>query len=278
MPKKAWIVAVDMGYGHQRAAYPLRLLAPGGSVVNADHYSGIPHKDRRLWRQGQEIYSFMSRFKSVPVVGEVAWDLYDQIQEIPPFYPKRDLSKPTMQVKSTYGLIRKKQWGAHFIQHLAKGHPLSSVSRRQGAGFIKKFSKQPIPFINTFFIPAFQAEEFIYPGNIYLVVCDADISRAWAPLVPARSRIRYLAPTQSRRKVCFYHRALMTVILLRQREAGEGNVVVRHAVELQAFHHALGGSQVPDAAARGNQRRPGARDIGVADDEVNVARIIERKS
>jgi len=196
MPKKAWIVAVDMGYGHQRAAYPLRLLAPGGSVVNAAHYSGIPHKDRRLWRQGQEIYSFMSRFKSVPVVGEVAWDLYDQIQEIPPFYPKRDLSKPTMQVKSTYGLIRKKQWGAHFIQHLAKGHPLSSVSRRQGAGFIKKFSKQPLPFITTFFIPAFQAEEFNYPGDIYLVVCDADISRAWAPLVPARSRIRYLAPTQ----------------------------------------------------------------------------------
>src|SRR3990167_4885031 len=169
MPKKAWIVAVDMGYGHQRAAYPLRLLAPGGSVVNADHYSGMPHKDRRLWRQGQEI---------------------------PPLYPKRDLSKPTMQVKSTYGLIRKKQWGAHFIQHLAKGHPLSSVSRRQGAGFIKKFSKQPLPFITTFFIPAFQAEEFNYPGDIYLVVCDADISRAWAPLVPARSRIRYLAPTQ----------------------------------------------------------------------------------
>src|SRR3989344_1977135 len=138
----------------------------------------------------------MSRFKSVPVVGEVAWDLYDQIQEIPPFYPKRDLSKPTMQVKSTYGLIRKKQWGAHFIQHLAKGHPLSSVSRRQGAGFIKKFSKQPLPFITTFFIPAYQAEEFNYPGDIYIVVCDADISRAWAPLLPSRSRIKYLAPTE----------------------------------------------------------------------------------
>ena len=27
---KAWVVAVDMGYGHQRAAYPLKDIAYGG--------------------------------------------------------------------------------------------------------------------------------------------------------------------------------------------------------------------------------------------------------
>jgi hypothetical protein len=34
-----------------------------------------------------------------------------------------------------------------------------------------------------------------YPGQIWCVVCDADISRAWAPERPEASRIRYFAPT-----------------------------------------------------------------------------------
>ncbi|MFA4872355.1 MAG: hypothetical protein WC659_00265 [Patescibacteria group bacterium] len=172
---KAWIVAVDMGYGHQRAAYPLKQYAYGGEIVNANRYPGIPQKDKKIWQQGQEVYEFMSRFKKVPVIGEAAWDLYDQFQEIDPFYPKRDLSRPSLQLKSTYSLIRKKRWGEHFIKRLAKN---------------------PLPLVSTFFIPAYQAEEFNYPGDIYIVACDADVSRAWAPLKPSRSRIKYLAPTE----------------------------------------------------------------------------------
>ena len=42
---KAWVVAVDMGYGHQRTAYPLRDMAFGGKVLNANSYQGIPEKD-----------------------------------------------------------------------------------------------------------------------------------------------------------------------------------------------------------------------------------------
>ena len=172
--KKSWVVAVDMGYGHQRAAYPLRSLALGKEIVNANHYAGIPARDKKIWREGQKAYEFMSRFKRVPVIGEMAWAVYDHLQKIEPFYPKRDLTKPSFQLRSTYSLIRKKRWGEHFIN---------------------KLSKTPLPFITTFFIPAYQAEEFNYPGEIYLVVCDADVSRAWAPWNAARSRIRYLAPT-----------------------------------------------------------------------------------
>ena len=40
------------------------------------------------------------------------------------------------------------------------------------------------------------AENFKYPGQIYCVVCDTDISRTWAPLHPKTSRIKYFAPTQ----------------------------------------------------------------------------------
>jgi hypothetical protein len=38
------------------------------------------------------------------------------------------------------------------------------------------------------------AEEHNFKNDIYVVICDADISRAWAPLNPQKSRIKYLAP------------------------------------------------------------------------------------
>ena len=46
--KKAWVVAVDMGYGHQRASYPLKRIAFGGKVINANKYDGIPEDDQEI--------------------------------------------------------------------------------------------------------------------------------------------------------------------------------------------------------------------------------------
>jgi hypothetical protein len=39
------------------------------------------------------------------------------------------------------------------------------------------------------------AEYFGYPGEIFCVVCDADIARTWVPIHPQKSRIKYFAPT-----------------------------------------------------------------------------------
>jgi len=36
MKQEAWVISVNMGYGHQRTAYPLRNLAPDGKVINAN--------------------------------------------------------------------------------------------------------------------------------------------------------------------------------------------------------------------------------------------------
>lgn len=170
---KAWVISVDMGYGHQRAAYPLRHLAEG-DIVNANTYPGIPVKDRKIWKNSRRFYEFISRFKQIPLIGEEVFELYDMVQSIPAFYPKRDLSEPTFQVTQIMSLIRKSDWGKHLIQKLAK---------------------KPLPLICTFFIPAFMAEYFEYPGDIYCLATDTDISRAWVPQYPSRSRIRYFAPT-----------------------------------------------------------------------------------
>lgn len=170
---KAYIVAVDMGYGHQRAAYPLRAL-DHQEITNANDYRGIPEHDRKIWNQSRRAYEFFTRFKRTPVIGGLVWDIFDKFQSIAPFYPRRNLTRPTLQLKETYKLIKNKQWGKHLIDKLAQ---------------------EPRPLIATFFIPAFMAEVWEYPGEIYCVVTDADISRAWAPLDPLKSRIKYLAPT-----------------------------------------------------------------------------------
>lgn len=171
---KAWIVSVDMGYGHQRPAHALRHLANKGRVITANNYPGIPSFDRKIWYESRRFYEFMSRFKNVPIIGDKAWKIYDNMQEIPEFYPKRDLSKLSLQIRQIYSIIESKKWGSHLIN---------------------KLSKNPLPLVSTFFISAFMAETFKYPGEIYCLATDTDINRAWAPKQPASSKIKYFAPS-----------------------------------------------------------------------------------
>lgn len=170
---KAWVVAVTMGYGHQRAAYPLRHLSPNGKVLNANNYQGISDKDRRIWENGRVFYETFSRIKNFPLCGDLLFDIFiDRMQRIPAFYPRRDLSAPSLQLRSMYGAINA-GWGKNLIEYL---------------------NTENIPLITTFPTVAFFAEEHGFKNEIYLNVCDADISRAWAPMRPKSSRIKYFAP------------------------------------------------------------------------------------
>jgi hypothetical protein len=162
-----------MGYGHQRAAYPLRTIAHQGKIINANNYVGITQQDATTWRKQREFYEFISRFKTVPLVGDMAFTLFDQFQRIPDFYPRRDLSASSFQVQQVARIVRR-GWGRHLIEQLAKS---------------------PRPMITTFFMPAIAAEQFGYPGEIFVIICDADCSRAWVSDNPQSSRINYLAPS-----------------------------------------------------------------------------------
>lgn len=83
--KKAWIITVNMGYGHQRTAYPLRFLAASSrliqknpesqNVINANDYFGMPEKDRIFWRQTRNFYEMISRFKNFPLLGDLAFSV-----------------------------------------------------------------------------------------------------------------------------------------------------------------------------------------------------------
>lgn len=179
---KAYIVTVDMGYGHQRAVYPLKDIAAtpvgwgqqDGVIITANRYPGIPKGDKRLWEGGRSIYEKISRMKKLPVIGTWAFGIMDAMQRIQPFYPERDLSNPSLQLRQIYGSIRR-GWGKDLIELL---------------------NKDPLPYVTSFFTTAFFAEEHGYKGDIFCICTDTDVSRAWAAMEPGKSRINYLTPNR----------------------------------------------------------------------------------
>lgn len=170
---KFHLVAVDMGYGHQRAAYPLIDYSYDG-IISINNYKGISDKERKNWEKSKKSYEFISYFKKIPLVGELVFSVMDYFQKIDNFYPKRDLSRFSFQQK-------------YFYKQIKKGI---------GKNLIEKLNKNPIPFVTTFFVGAYFAEYYGYKGEIYCIVCDADVSRAWAPLKPKKSKIKYLTPNK----------------------------------------------------------------------------------
>ncbi|EKD33001.1 MAG: hypothetical protein ACD_76C00105G0004 [uncultured bacterium] len=172
---KAWIVSVNMGYGHDRAAYPLSDIANGG-IISANDYIDMPIGDRKIWDSTRSFYERFSRLKNLPVVGDSLFEVLDRWQEIQPFYPIRDLSRPSIQVRAIYRLFKQK----NFLRHLIE----------------TKLAKNNLPLISTFFIPALAADYYGYKNDIYCVITDTDMSRAWVPLQPRKTKIKYFAPSR----------------------------------------------------------------------------------
>ncbi|MDP2656661.1 MAG: hypothetical protein Q8P11_03815 [bacterium] len=173
---KAWVLTVDMGYGHQRPAHVLQDIAYNG-IITVNDFPGIPAHEKATWTDNRKGYEWISRMKSAPVIGNALFEIFDKIQEIPSFYPRRDLSKSNLQLLHTYRLIEKEQVCRYLFNHV--------------------LSEQPdLPLVCTFFLPAFAAEVYGYQGDIYLQVCDADMSRTWVARDPKKSRIKYLAPNK----------------------------------------------------------------------------------
>jgi len=172
MTKTAWVISINMGYGHQRTAYPLKSFAEGERIICANDYPGIPERDKRIWESSRSFYEFVSRFKKFPLLGNWVFSLFDATQKIKDFYAEKNVSNPSFTQERTCALF----------------------DREWGKDLIRKLSKKKIPLVSTFYNPAFMAEYFNYPGDVFCVVCDADVSRNWAPPCGKDSRVKYFTP------------------------------------------------------------------------------------
>jgi hypothetical protein len=171
--KRAWVVSVDMGYGHQRAAYPLNEIA-NERIITANNDQMVSDRERAIWHWTRVGYEAVSRLKGIPFFGKLLFGFYDSLQYIAPFYPFKVDSRPTPTVRRLKKLI--KRWGLC--------QSLIDYARRED-----------LPLVATHFIPALAAD-YLGLERVYCVVTDTDINRAWAVDRPQNTRITYLAPSR----------------------------------------------------------------------------------
>ncbi|MFN3413626.1 MAG: hypothetical protein ACK42L_06150, partial [Thermoanaerobaculum sp.] len=99
------LAAVDMGYGHLRAASALSSQL-GVPVSQVDRPPFATPQEARLWTVLRTAYTGLSRASQGRWGGRTLRWLLETLTEIPRLYPYRDLSTPTLAVKLAAGLIR----------------------------------------------------------------------------------------------------------------------------------------------------------------------------
>ena len=167
---KAWIITVDMGLGHQRAAYPLHDISADGIITAGDPKFTDP-SETRLWKRIKALYETISRLKDIPLFGNPLFETMNRMLRIPPLYPLVDLSKPSIN--------------NHLVDYL--------IRRGLGRQFMSIVRDSRLPIITSFYAPALVADYHHYP-EIYTVITDSDLNRVWVATKPRESNIFYFAP------------------------------------------------------------------------------------
>jgi hypothetical protein len=168
---KPLVVAVDMGYGHIRAARPIA-RALGSEVVLVDRPPLVGPEELKVWDRVRTAYEWTSRASQLPLVGGPFRWILDSATDIPHLHPYRDLSAPSRGVATLDRLIR----------------------RDLGKGLVERMRQTGEPLVATFYSPAIAAG-VAGLENVFCVVTDSDINRVWAPRDAAHTRIHYLVPS-----------------------------------------------------------------------------------
>ncbi len=166
------VVAIDMGYGHLRAAYALA-DALGTPVLEIDRPPLAGPNETARWRRARSGYEALSRLSQVPLLGRPTRRLLEAITAIPHLHPHRDQSAPTAPVR--------------WLERLARGGA--------GNGLVAHLRATGATLLTTFYAPAVIAD-LAGVERIVCVVTDADLNRVWVPRDPQASRINYAAPSE----------------------------------------------------------------------------------
>jgi hypothetical protein len=180
----AIVVAVMMGMGHLRAAYPLRHFCLNGILMYGSK-NNTPENEYKIWRKIRLSYYLFSRAGEIPLLGSLMLRLMVWLQRIAPYYPIKDRSRPTVAV--------------HYLENQIRQKELCQV-------LVDKIKSTSLPAIHTYFATAITAEKLLgSKQKNYLLICDSDFNRIWVPKNPKSSALRYLAPcTQVERRLISY--------------------------------------------------------------------------
>ncbi|HWE25260.1 MAG TPA: hypothetical protein VG496_15085 [Myxococcales bacterium] len=173
-PPRPVVAAIDMGYGHLRAAAPLA-DALGVPMLRMDLPPLAGPVDARLWWRTRVMYEPLTRWSQS---GPVAAPLRAVLARI--------TAIPNGDVNSS-GPTAGTRWMERAARHGA-GRALAAHLRDTGA-----------PLLSTFYAAPILAE-LHGADRLHCVVTDADVNRIWAPPDPARSGIRYFVPAEITRR------------------------------------------------------------------------------
>jgi hypothetical protein len=171
-PARVALFAVDMGYGHLRAAMPLA-DALGTELCHADQPPFADQQEQWLWTTTRGVHRLLSKpVRLRGLTGIWAGTAMDTVTRIRPLHDGTDLSAPDTATRMLGGLV-----------DLGLGRGLGRHLRETG-----------LPLLTTFYVPAIIAD---HAGceRAFCVVTDADCHRVWVPRSPSRSRLHYLAPS-----------------------------------------------------------------------------------
>jgi hypothetical protein len=173
-PVQPVVAAIDMGYGHLRAAAPLA-DALGVPMLRMDLPPLGGAVDARLWWRTRAMYEPLTRWSQSGAAAAPLRAVLARITAIPD--GAADSSGPTAGTR----------WMERAARHGA-GRALAAHLRETGA-----------PLLSTFYAAPILAE-LHGADRLHCVVTDADVNRIWAPPDPSRSRIRYFAPAEVTRR------------------------------------------------------------------------------
>ena len=173
---KPVVAAIDMGYGHLRAAAPLAdaLAVP---LQQIDRAPLGDDTDFRFWERTRKLYEPLTRLSQLRFIGAPVQALLEAVTAIPSPWPVRDLSGPTQGTKWMLSAARD-----------GVGRALATRLRDLGA-----------PLLTTFYAAAILAEQH-GAEKLHCVITDTDVNRVWAPPEPRQSRISYFAPSERARR------------------------------------------------------------------------------
>lgn len=165
------LTAIEMGYGHLRAAHALaeELHQP---IQCVDEPPLADERERQHWARARRAYEWVSRSSQLPILGGPFDGLLTALTSIPRLYPRRDLSHQTLSVR--------------YLE--------SEAQKGLGRGLVERLKSTHESLLTTFFAPAVIADRAGLE-RVYCVVTDTDINRVWVPADVRRTRITYLAPS-----------------------------------------------------------------------------------
>ncbi len=155
-----------MGFGHLRAAHNIASYSKA-PVLRVDNDPYVSVIDRFVWRVGQSTHIYGSRDSESR--SKFLYRRFEKLMEIPDDHAPVSL----------------------------KGSELIYTLQKLGAGkkLFNSLDDYSPTLLHTFYLPAMLSVYHGYAGKNFLLLCDTDIHRVWAPIHPGNRNLNYCVPT-----------------------------------------------------------------------------------